>query len=186
MIGVDADHVLDLVPRSFDVGGGQVDLVDDRDDFERVVDGKIGVRQGLRLDPLRRVDDEKRPLARGERTRHLVAEVDVTRRVDQVELVVFPVLRFVAETDRARLDGDAALAFEVHIVEDLFLHLVQIKRPGLLEDAVGKRRFPVVDMRDDREIANVLLFFGHSFRFPSSEWGQFSAPFSISLSAHAS
>ncbi len=49
------------------------------------------IRQRLRLNPLRRVDDEDRALARGERARHLVREVHVPRRVDEVELVVLAV-----------------------------------------------------------------------------------------------
>ena len=55
-----------------------------------------------------------------------------------------------------RLDGDAALALEVHRVEHLRLHLAGLKRAGDLEKAVGERRLAVVDVRDDREVANTL------------------------------
>ena len=41
----------------------------------------------LRLDALRGVDDQQRALARGQRARDLVGEVDVAGRVDQVQLV---------------------------------------------------------------------------------------------------
>ena len=79
---------------------GQVDLVDDRDDLEVVVDREVGVGERLRLDALRRVDDEQRALARRERPRDLVGEVDVAGRVDQVEDVRLAVVRRVVEPDR--------------------------------------------------------------------------------------
>ena len=75
-----------------DVGRRQVDLVEDRDDLEVVLEREVDVGDRLRLDALRRVDDEQRALAGGEAARHLVVEVDVPGRVDQVELVVGAVL----------------------------------------------------------------------------------------------
>ena len=54
---------------------------------EVVVERDVDVRERLRLDALRGIDDEQRAFARGERARDLVVEVDVARRVDQVELI---------------------------------------------------------------------------------------------------
>ena len=54
-----------------------------------------------------------------------------------------------------RLDGDAALALEVHGVEDLRLHLARLERAGQLEEAVRQRRLAVIDVGDDREITDV-------------------------------
>ena len=85
--GVLADELGHLGRGRVGVGLGQVDLVHDRDDLEVVLEREVGVGKRLRLDPLRRVDDEERPLARLERARDLVGEVDVAGRVDQVELV---------------------------------------------------------------------------------------------------
>ena len=89
-IGVDAveaDDLFDLAPRLFGLRARQIDLVDDGDDLEVVLDGEVGVGERLRLDALRGIDEQQRALAGGERPRHLVAEVDVARRVDQVEHV---------------------------------------------------------------------------------------------------
>ena len=44
---------------------GQVDLIDDGQHFKAVVNGKIGVRERLRLNALRRVDHEHCTLAGG-------------------------------------------------------------------------------------------------------------------------
>ena len=75
------------------VGAREVDLVEDREDREIVVERQVDVRERLRLDALRGVDDQDGALAGGEAARHLVGEVDVPGRVDQVEDVVVPVRR---------------------------------------------------------------------------------------------
>ena len=105
------------------LGARQVDLVEDGDDLEAGVRGEVGVGERLRLDALARVDDQERPLAGGERSRDLVGEVHVAGGVDEVEHVVLAVLRLVVEPDRVLLDRDAALALEVHGVEELLGHL---------------------------------------------------------------
>src|SRR5437762_3233623 len=55
-----------------------------------------------------------------------------------------------------RLDRDPALALEVHGVEHLLAHLPIRQAAATLNEAVRQRRFAVVDMRDDREVAYVL------------------------------
>ena len=146
---------VNLPARLFRLRAREIDLVDDRDDLEAVVDREVGVRQRLRLDALRRVDEQQRAFARGERSRHLVGEIDVPRRVDEVEHVLLAVVRRVVEADGMRLDRDAALALEVHRVEHLRLHLARLQGAGDFEEAIGQRRLAVVDVRDDREIADV-------------------------------
>ena len=69
-----------------------------------------------------------------------------------------------------RFDGDAALALEVHRVEHLGLHLAGLERAGLLEKAIGQRRLAVVDVRDDREIANALRIHDWGFSLPIEEF----------------
>ena len=74
------------------LGGRQVDLVEDRHDLVVGVERVIDVGERLRLDALAGVDHQQRALAGGERAVHLVGEVDVAGRVDQVEDVVLAVL----------------------------------------------------------------------------------------------
>src|SRR5260370_29020262 len=54
------------------------------------------------------------------------------------------------------LDGDAALALEVHGIENLFVHFALRERPGHFEETISQRGLAVVDMRDDAEISNEL------------------------------
>ena len=149
VVGGDAEHPLDLGRVAVGLGGGQVDLVEAGDDLEVVLERQVAVGQRLGLDALRRVDDEDHALARGERPRHLVAEVDVAGRVDDVDDVVA-----VVEADRLQLDRDAALALEVHRVEVLLAHVAGVDGAADLEDAIGQRRLAVVDVGDDREVAD--------------------------------
>ena len=54
-----------------------------------------------------------------------------------------------------RFDGDAALAFQVHRIQHLRHHFALAERAGDFQKAVGQRRFAVVDVRNNREIADV-------------------------------
>ena len=156
LVGLGAGELVHLELRLRHVGRRQVDLVEHGDDLEVVLDRQVGVGDGLRLDALRGVDEQHRALAGRERARHLVGEVDVTRRVDEVELVVLAVARAVGDAHGLRLDGDAALALEVHAIEELLLHVARAHRAGELEDAVGQRRLAVVDVSHDGEVADVV------------------------------
>ena len=54
------------------------------------------------------------------------------------------------------LDGNAPLALEVHGVQNLRFHLAVGEAAAALNEAVGKGRLAVIDVRDNREIADVL------------------------------
>jgi hypothetical protein len=49
-------------------------------------------------------------------------------RVDEVEHIVLAILGVIFEADGVGLDGDAALALDVHRVEHLVLHLAVFER----------------------------------------------------------
>src|SRR5262249_21428670 len=116
----------------------------------------IDVGERLRLYALGGVDHQQRALAGGERAVDFVGEIDVPWSVDQVEDVVLAVARAVIEPHGLRLDGDAALALDVHGIEDLLHHLALGETAGRLDQPVGQRRLAVVDMRDDGEVADIF------------------------------
>ena len=60
------------------------------------------------------------------------------------------------QRDALRLDGDAALALELHGVEHLGLHLAGFEAAAELDEAVGQRGLAVIDVRDDRKVADQL------------------------------
>ena len=86
-VGRLADQVGDLLADPLGLGAREVDLVQARDQLESGLDRQIRVGDRLRLDALRGIDDEQRALACGEAARDLVGEVDVSGRVDQMQLV---------------------------------------------------------------------------------------------------
>src|SRR6185437_4802826 len=146
---VEADHVLDLLAHALRLGRRQVDLVEHRHD--RLID----IGQGLRLDALAGIDHQERALARRQGAADLVGEINMARRVHEVEDVAFAILRRVVEAHGLRLDGDATLALDLHAVEHLCTHLALLEPAAELDEAVGKGRFAVVDMGDDRKIADM-------------------------------
>ncbi len=154
VLGRETDSLLNLMLGARDIGARQINLVDDGNDFEPVVERHIDVREGLRLDALARIDHQQRALARGETARNLIGKIDMPGSINKIQDVGLAVFRGVAEPDRARLDGDAALALEVHRIEELFLELALRERAGALQQPIGQRRLAVIDMRDNRKISN--------------------------------
>ena len=160
ILGAEAEHLLDFLRHAHWIGAGQVDLVDDGNDLQSDLDRSVGVGDGLRLHALRGIDDQDRPFAGLERLLHFVVKVDVAGRVDEVQhellaIRIFLALVFVEDGDGAGLDGDAALAFQVHVVEHLVLKFAFGDGAGAHEQAIGERALAVVDVGDDGEIANL-------------------------------
>ena len=81
----------------------------------------------------------------------------MTGGVDEVQLVGLAVLlRLVIESDRLRLDGDAAFPLELEGIEHLILHLAGFEAAAYLDEPVGERGLAVIDVGDDREITYAL------------------------------
>ena len=135
------------------IGGRKINFIYNRNYLKPRIHRKIRICKRLRLDALRGIHHEQRTLAGIQRARDLVVEVNVTGRVDEVQLVNAAVGSLVIEPDGARLDGYAALAFKVHVVKDLILHVALGNGAGRLKQAVGKRAFAVVNMCYYRKIS---------------------------------
>ncbi len=90
-------------------------------------------------------------------------EIDVTRGIDQIELVGNSINRM-READSLRLDRDTALALEFELIEELVLPLPLRERSRHLKDSICKCRFSVIYVGNDAEIAN--KFAGRSSQSP--------------------
>ena len=165
VLGGESQDVLDLLLYPLRVGGGQVDLVDYRQDLQIMLHSQISIGQGLGLDALGSVYNKHRSLAGGQRAGHLIVEVHMPRGVDQVEGVSVPVLRPVVQPDSPGLDGDATLLFQVHVVQQLGLHLPLLYRSAQLDEPVRQCRFAVVNVGYDRKVADFRLI-GHKHKPP--------------------
>ena len=115
--------------------------------------GHVEIGDGLRLYALSGVHHEEAAFTRRDGATHLVGKVHVSRGVDEVEHIIFAI-ELVVHLDGVALDGDAALFFQIHIVEHLpFGHF---DGRSALKQAVGKGAFAVVDMGDDAEVADMF------------------------------
>ena len=152
--GVQPQHVFDLLGPLVGLGAGQVDLVDDRDQFQIRVDGLVEVGHGLGFDALGGVDHQHGPLAGGQGPADFVVEVHVAGGVDEVQFVNLTVPH-VVHRHGGGLDGDAPLALQIHVVEGLLARIAFIHDAGALQHAVGQGGLAVIDVRDDAEVADV-------------------------------
>jgi len=76
--------------------------------------------------------------------------------VDEIELVDLAADGFERQGHALRFDGNPALAFQIHGIEHLRLHFAGIQAAALLNESVSQGRLAVIDMSNDREIANIL------------------------------
>ena len=75
--------------------------------------------------------------------------------IDQIQLVLVPIASAVVEADGVRLDRNSPLALEVHGVEHLVGHFPFRKRTRDFQHTVGQGGLAVVNMGDNRKVANV-------------------------------
>lgn len=153
--GVDADDVFDLFLHPLRFGLGQVHLVQHRHDLEALLDGGVAVGHGLGFHALAGVHHQQCAFTGRQGTADLVGEVHVAGGIDEVQLVGLTVLRLVVQGNAVGLDGDAALAFQIHGVQHLGLHLAVGQAAAHLDEAVCQGRLAMVDVGDNGEIADM-------------------------------
>ena len=79
----------------------------------------------------------------------------MARRIDQIELIRLAIGGVIGHANGIGLDRDAALALDIHSVEQLRLHVALVNGMGELENAVADRGLAMVDVRNNREVADV-------------------------------
>ena len=164
----DAQHILrfatndggDLLGVLVGVGGGEINLVEDGDDLQVVLHRHVEVGERLSLDALGSVDKQNSALAGLEGTGDLVGEVNVTGRINEVHDDFLARTSATARNPRQahvlRLNGDAALALDIHVVQVLIAHVALLHHAGELQDAVRQGGFAVVNVRNNAEVADVF------------------------------
>src|SRR5208337_31461 len=122
IFGGNGQHGFNLFLDDVGLRGGQVDFVDDGNDGEVVAGGEKGVRHGLRFDAVAGVHHQQNAFAGGKRAGNFVGKIHVARCIDQIQAIGVAILGLVVQPDAFRLDGDAALALQVHRIEHLLVH----------------------------------------------------------------
>ena len=128
-----------------------VDLVDHHDRVDaagqRLADHELGLRQHA----LGGVHQHDGAVHHVQDALHLAAEIGVAGRVDDVDAHVLP-----DHGGAFGQDGDAALALQVVAVERALGHLLVLaERAGLVQQLVDQRGLAMIDMGDDRDVANL-------------------------------
>lgn len=134
-----------------------VDLVDDTDGLDTLTKGLTEDSLGLDRDTLNTVDDDESTVGDTERSSNLRREINVTRRVNQVdqELVAVGLLGDVldilvghlsVQRDGRRLDGDTTILFILTCVcETRFSGLRRRNDTSPLDEGVGEGGLSVID-----------------------------------------
>ena len=90
-LGRDGENFLELPMHRREIGVRQIDLVDHRHDRQALLVREVDVGDRLRLDALRRIDDEERAFAGREAARDFVGKIDVAGRIEEVKPVFLAV-----------------------------------------------------------------------------------------------
>ena len=117
-------------------------------ELKRLLQNEAGLGHGA----FSRVHQQDNAVHHFEDTLDLAGEVGVARGIDNVDLDALIVYRGVFCQD-----GDAALALDIARVHDALLHyLVFTECARLLEHLVDQRGLAVVNVRDDRNVAQIV------------------------------
>jgi hypothetical protein len=129
-----------------------VDLVHDHDRAQPLSERLAQHEAGLRHHALDRVDQQQHRVDHAHDPLDLAAEVGVAGGIDQLDAHAVVLDRRALGVDR-----DPALALEVLAVHRALLHfLVDPESAGLAQESVQQGGFAVIDVRDDREVADVF------------------------------
>ncbi len=152
LVGIEVEEELvDLIDHLADPSIGPIDLVHHQDHrqirLERLAEHEARLGEG----PLGGVDEEQHPVDHRQPALDLPTEVRMPGRVDDVELGLPVPNGGVLGEDR-----DPLLPLEIHGVHDpLGDVLPGPKGAGLPEHGVDERRLAMVDVSDDRDVAEV-------------------------------
>ncbi len=152
LVGLEVDEQLvGLVDDLFDARVGSVDLVDHEDHRQPRLQRLAQHEAGLRQWPFGGVDQQQHAVDHRQPALDLAAEVGVPGGVDDVQRDIA-----VAHGGVLGEDRDALLTLQVHRVHHAHGDvLVGAEGAGLPQQRVDQRGLAVIDMGDDREIADV-------------------------------
>lgn len=181
LVGIQFERVLHLLERSFGICRGKIDLVDDRHQSQALREGQIKVCDGLRLHALASIHKQescggavsnyssessdagiiRTSSAASITPGNLGPKVDVARRVDQMQEIILPFV-VVEHGTCLRLDGDASLALDVELIQDLSIASL-LNGARQFKKTIAESAFAMVDVSHDAEVPESLNWdFGYS------------------------
>ena len=109
--GVNANHIFDLELGVIRISLRQIHFVEHRHDGHTQVQRGVAVRNGLRFHALTGINDEQRAFTGRQGSADFVREVNMTRRIYQIEVVNLAVSGLVTQGSGLRFDGYPTLFF---------------------------------------------------------------------------
>ena len=153
-----AEAFPDHVHTAREAGAAAVHFVDVANARHAIVVRETPVGFRLRLYTSDTVEHHHGAVQHAQRAIHLDGEVDVPGGVDQVDLLLAP-----EAGDRGALNRNAALLFLLEVVRRRrrlqILGVMDVDdrvlAPGVIQDALRRRRFAGIDMGDDADVADI-------------------------------
>ena len=150
-VRIQLQDIVDLINHPLRHGAGKVDFAHHRNNDKLAFFGQNKIGDGLGFHALRGVHKKKHAFHGRQTFRDLIRKIHMARSVNQIQDIVL-----IVNPDRAGFDGNAALSFQVHIVQHLISEFTLGNSAGMKEKTVRERGFAVVNMGDDAEIADFL------------------------------
>ena len=147
-----AEQIEGRVDRALGIAARTIDLVDDQDRAQAQRQRLAGHEARLRHRAFEGVDQQANTVDHLQDALDLAAKVGVSGRVHDVDTRALP-----RDRGELREDRDAALALEVvRIHRAVGDDLAGTERTRLPQEPVDERRLAVIDVRDDRDVADVV------------------------------
>ena len=166
--GVRAQLLAHAIDRHLKVGTDAIHFVNERDARDIVFHRLPPNRFRLRLHAGHSVEHCNRAIKNAQRPLHFRREIDVTRRINDVDALLDALENFINASflalrpragRRRRRYGDAALALLFHPVRHgrAFVHFADlVDHAGVKQNAFGQRRFACIDVRGDPDVPRPL------------------------------
>ena len=107
------------------VCAGQIDFIDNWNDFKAIVQRKVYVCERLRLNALRSIYHKHCTFACSKRARNFIGKVNMPGRIDQIEHVLFSIRMGIKHAHGRSLDRNAGFPLNLHGVQHLRFHIAQ-------------------------------------------------------------
>ena len=120
---VQSQALIDLFFDAIHIGRWKVDFVNDRNNFQVVLQSQVKIGQRLGFDPLGGIDQQQSPFTGCQGSRNFIGKVYVTGGVNQIQEVGLIVICSVRQANRLAFYGNPAFALNIHRIENLVLKI---------------------------------------------------------------
>ena len=154
---LNANHILNLVDHTLRFCTWQINLVDHRKYIQIMLQCHINIGKSLCLNALCSIYYQNGSVAGCQTTGNFVVKVYMTWCIYKIKNIFFSVLGFIYDPDCLGLNSNTTLSLQIHIIQNLRLHLTLCKQTGLLYDSVRQCGFAMVYMSNDTKITDFAL-----------------------------